>query len=424
MGKGLFFCVNNEAVAADRCTVDMPEKTMVVDISNPQFWIAVMQIIAIDIVLGGDNAVVIALACRRLPERQRRLGIIWGVAGAIGLRVILIFFALQLLSVPFLKVAGAALLVWIGVKMMQPEAGEGDHDVEASGTLFGAIKTVIIADAVMSLDNVIAIAGAAKGNLGLVIFGLVASVPIIVWGSKFVMKLMDRYPVVIVLGGGLLGWIAGDMTVTDVALKDWMAANVPVAKWVGPVLGALLVVGVGKWLAARAVSKRTPLVELGQQVAAPAAVSAEALSSVYLNRILLPVDASDAAARAVEHVLKIRGRHPAPESLDIHLINVQREVTGDISQFIAQQTLQDYHLENSVKALARARKLLEDAGVKFSEHKLVGKPWDVISEYASAHLCDLIVMGSRGLGTHTGALLGSVALGVVQRSTVPLLLVK
>ena len=398
---------------------------MVVDVTNPQFWFAVLQIIAIDIVLGGDNAVVIALACRRLPERQRRLGIIWGVAGAICLRVILIFFALQLLAVPFLKVAGAALLVWIGVKMMQPEGGgEGGHDVDASGTLLGAIKTVIIADAVMSLDNVIAIAGAAKGSLGLVIFGLVASVPIIVWGSKFVMKLMDRYPVVIVLGGGLLGWIAGDMTVTDVALKDWMAANVPGAKWVGPVLGTLLVVGAGKWLAARAVSKRPSLVELGQPGAAPAAVSADVLASGYLNRILLPVDASDNAARAVEHVLKIRGRHPAPESLDIQLINVQREVTGDISQFIAKQTLQDYHLENSVNALARARKLLEDAGVKFSEHKLVGKPWDVISEFASANHCDLVVMGSRGLGSHTGAALGSVALGVAQRSTVPLLLVK
>ncbi|RPI41616.1 MAG: TerC family protein, partial [Betaproteobacteria bacterium] len=180
------------------------------DFSDPQFWVAVLQIIAIDIVLGGDNAVVIALACRHLPARQRNLGIIYGVAGAIGLRVILIFFALYLLAIPFLKVVGAALLLWIGVKMMQPEEGGGGHDVDASTTLFGAIKTIIIADAVMSLDNVIAIAGAAKGSLPLVIFGLVVSVPIIVWGSKFVMKLMDRFPVVIVLGGGLLGWIAGD----------------------------------------------------------------------------------------------------------------------------------------------------------------------------------------------------------------------
>ena len=146
---------------------------------SPQFWFAVLQIIAIDIVLGGDNAVVIALACRRLPDEQRKLGIFWGVAGAIVLRVVLIFFALSLLTIPYLKIVGAALLVWIGIKLLQPES-EGGHEVDASTTLLGAIKTIIVADAVMSLDNVIAIAGAAKDEISLVIFGLVISVPIIV----------------------------------------------------------------------------------------------------------------------------------------------------------------------------------------------------------------------------------------------------
>ena len=128
---------------------------------DPEFWFAVLKIIAIDIVLGGDNAVVIALACRRLPEQQRKLGIFWGVFGAIMLRVVLIFFALSLLAIPYLKIAGAALLIWIGIKLMQPEsAGEG-HEIDASTTLLGAIKTIIVADAVMSLDNVIAVAAAA-----------------------------------------------------------------------------------------------------------------------------------------------------------------------------------------------------------------------------------------------------------------------
>ncbi|MCG7755349.1 MAG: TerC family protein, partial [Nitrosomonas sp.] len=145
---------------------------------SPQFWLAVLQIIAIDIVLGGDNAVVIALACRRLPEQQRKLGIFWGVFGAIALRVVLIFFALSLLTMPYLKIVGAALLVWIGIKLLQPEP-EGAYEIDASTTLIGAIKTIIVADAVMSLDNVIAIAGAAKDDIGLVIFGLIVSVPII-----------------------------------------------------------------------------------------------------------------------------------------------------------------------------------------------------------------------------------------------------
>lgn len=179
---------------------------------TPEFWIAVGQIILIDILLGGDNAVVIALACRQLPEGQRMKGIMWGTAGAIGLRVVLIAFALTLLSIPYLKIVGGALLVWIGVKLMMPD-DEGDHSVvDASDKLWAAVKTVILADLVMSIDNVMAIAGAAQGaapdhQMPLVIFGLVISVPIIVWGGQLVLKIMDSLPIVITLGAMLLGWI-------------------------------------------------------------------------------------------------------------------------------------------------------------------------------------------------------------------------
>ncbi|MBY0474017.1 MAG: TerC family protein [Nitrosomonas sp.] len=228
---------------------------------SPQFWIAVMQIIAIDIVLGGDNAVVIALACRRLPEHQRKLGIMWGVVGAIGLRVMLIFFALSLLAIPYLKIVGAVLLVWIGIKLLQPEPIEV-HEVGASTTLLGAIKTIIVADAVMSLDNVIAIAGAAKDSMGLVIFGLVISVPIIVWGSQLVMKVMDRYPITIVIGAGLLGWIAGDMAVTDVVTKDWVSMQAKYLHWIAPAAMAFLVIMLGKTLAARHPVEIAPVIDL------------------------------------------------------------------------------------------------------------------------------------------------------------------
>ena len=233
------------------------------EFGTPQFWIAVLQIIAIDIVLGGDNAVVIALACRRLSPEMRAKGIFWGVFGAIALRVVLIFFALTLLAIPFLKIVGALLLLWIGVKLLIPQE-EAEHHIDASTHLWGAIKTIIIADAVMSLDNVIAIAGAAKGDLGLVIFGLVVSVPIIVWGSKFVMYLMDRFPIVIVIGGALLGWIAGDMMVHDAVVKDWVAAQAAWLKYGGPVAGVLIVVAIGKLLAARAAVPRHP-VDLASQ---------------------------------------------------------------------------------------------------------------------------------------------------------------
>jgi YjbE family integral membrane protein len=234
---------------------------------HADFWIAVGQIIMIDILLGGDNAVVIALACRKLPPKQRTLGILWGTAGAILLRVILIFFALTLLAIPYLKIVGAILLIWIGIKLLLPEDEDAHGNIEGSDKLWAAVKTVIVADLVMSVDNVIAIAGAAESAGGdhkmpLVIFGLLVSIPIIVWGSQLVIKLMDRYPVIITIGGMLLGWIAGTMAVTDPAVLGYMP-TVPAEKpglppevtatvrYAAGVAGALLVLAWGKWAASR-----------------------------------------------------------------------------------------------------------------------------------------------------------------------------
>lgn len=239
------------------------------DLSDPQFWIAALQIIAIDIVLGGDNAVIIALACRRLPEKQRNLGIFWGVFGAIAIRVLLVFFALNLLTLPFLKLVGALLLIWIGIKLLQPETSSDSHEIDNSTTLLGAIKTIIIADTVMSLDNVMGIAGAARGDLILVIFGLLVSVPIIVWGSKLVMKLMNRFPLTIFIGAGLLGWIAGDLAITDTMTKEWVNIHAVFLHWLMPVCTALLVIASGKWLAARAQKKTAALVDLTDQINKP-----------------------------------------------------------------------------------------------------------------------------------------------------------
>jgi len=223
---------------------------------NAVFITAVLQIIAIDILLGGDNAIVIALACRRLPPQQRRLGIFWGVFGAVALRLILIFFALQLLNIPFLKIVGALLLFWIGIKLIQPD---NDHHNEATVTgsthLIGAIKTIVIADAVMSLDNVIAVSAAAQGHFGLAVFGILISVPIVVWGSRFVLWLLDRFPVVILLGGALLGWVGGGMLIGDVALQpfttDWPTELQKYSKYFAAIVGVLLVLGIGKWIARR-----------------------------------------------------------------------------------------------------------------------------------------------------------------------------
>lgn len=219
-------------------------------------WGALFQIIMIDILLGGDNAVVIALACRNLQPKQRMQGILWGTAGAIFLRVVLIAFALTLLAVPFLKIIGGVLLFWIGVKLLMPD--EDAHDgITASGSIWTAVKTILIADFVMSLDNVLAIAAAAQNThpdhqLGYVIFGLLVSVPIIIWGSTMVLKLIDRFPMVVTIGAALLGWIAGGMLVTDVFIVDQLGGEVSsFAKLAVEAIGAVLVVALGKWFSSR-----------------------------------------------------------------------------------------------------------------------------------------------------------------------------
>ncbi len=219
-------------------------------------WSVVIQIIIIDLLLGGDNAVVIALACRNLHPNQRKKGIIWGTAGAIILRVILVAFAVTLLQIPFLKLVGGALLLWIGYKLMV-QHDEEEHNLDAPDKLFAAIKTIIVADIVMSLDNVLAIAGAAgqvdnaAHQVGYVIFGLIVSVPIIIAGSKIVLYLIDRFPLIVTAGAGLLGWIAGGMMVTDPALVKRFGEGLTDYTTIAGIVGAVAVMAVGELMKRR-----------------------------------------------------------------------------------------------------------------------------------------------------------------------------
>jgi YjbE family integral membrane protein len=217
-------------------------------LSSPEFWIALSQIILINIVLSGDNAVVIALASRSLPPTQQTKAIIFGSVGAIVLRVVLTFFAVYLLSLPYLKLIGAALLLWIGVGLLKGD--DGDEDIEGNAGLWAAIKTIIIADLVMSLDNVIGVAAAAKGNVPLLVIGLVISIPLIIFGSTIILKLMNRFPIIITIGAGLLGWVAGEMAATDPAIHDFIEHH-HYLHTVLPVAGVVLVVALGKYLASR-----------------------------------------------------------------------------------------------------------------------------------------------------------------------------
>ena len=190
------------------------------DFNSYEFWVAVGQIIMIELLLSGDNAMVIALACRNLPEEQRKRGILWGVGGAIGLRVVLTIFAVTLLALPYLKFFGALLLFWIAVKLVSEINAEKGHEIESSANFLTAIKTIIMADVVMSLDNVVAVAAAARDSIFLLLFGLALSIPLMIWSSQIFLRLIDKFPIIIIFGGALLGWIAGSMAVSDLVVHQ------------------------------------------------------------------------------------------------------------------------------------------------------------------------------------------------------------
>ncbi|GAU80943.1 TerC family protein [Bosea sp. BIWAKO-01] len=212
------------------------------DFSSSQFWISLLQIIWIDLLLSGDNAVVIALAVRSLPENQRKVGIWLGAGAAVGLRIAFALVVTYLLAVPYLKVIGGLLLFWIAVKLAKGEE-EAHADIKAADNLWKAVRTIAIADAVMSLDNVIAIAGAAKGHPELFIFGLLLSIPLIIMGAQLLTSIIERFPILIWIGAALLGWIAAEMILGDIAVLQWLQVNMPT--WVKAVSTDVNPLGVG-----------------------------------------------------------------------------------------------------------------------------------------------------------------------------------
>jgi len=234
---------------------------MLEELATQAFWVGLAKIIGVNVILSGDNAVVIALAARSLPARQQKQAVFWGAGAAVVLRVILTIFAAALLTLPWLKIIGSLLLFWIGVKLLIPE--EGDDEIQASDQLLAAIKTILVADLVMSLDNVIAVAAAAGGSYVLLILGLAISIPLVIFGATLLIKLMDRFPVIITAGAGLIGWVAGEMLVADGALKGWLTGlgvqyrgEVPyVGGWsleiIAAVIGFIVVVALGTWFGKR-----------------------------------------------------------------------------------------------------------------------------------------------------------------------------
>ncbi len=214
------------------------------DLSLNTFWIPLLQIIGVNIVLSGDNAVVIALAARSLPPLQQKKAIFWGSGAAIVMRIVLTIFAVKLLTLPYLKLVGAGLLIWIGIQLLLPD--DGEENISSSDHLMTAIKTILLADLVMSLDNVLGVAAAAKGSMPLLVIGLAISIPLVIFGAQMLLKIMERFPIIITIGGGLLGWVAGEMAVGDPSIKEWINVNLPILHTVGPLVGLAIVLLVGK----------------------------------------------------------------------------------------------------------------------------------------------------------------------------------
>ncbi len=215
-------------------------------LSSVDFWFGLLKIIWINIILSGDNAVVIALAARALPPVQQKKAVLFGSGAAVVLRIVLTVVAAKLLAMSYLQIIGGLLLLWIGVQLLIEEE-DSEHDHKGSANLMTAVRTILIADLVMSLDNVIAVAAAAKGDMVLLILGLALSIPMVIFGSTLMIRLMERYPVIIVLGAALIGWVGGETMVGDAALHG-VVAGYPWLHYAAAITGAVMVVGLGRKL--------------------------------------------------------------------------------------------------------------------------------------------------------------------------------
>ena len=389
-----------------------------IEFGTPAFWLALLEIIGVNIVLSGDNAVVIALAARSLPPAQQKKAIFWGSGVAVMMRIVLNIVAVELLKLPALKLIGALLLLWIAVQLLLPEE-DGEGEGETISNMAAAIRTILIADLVMSLDNVIGVAAVAKGSMPLLIIGLAISIPLVIFASTLLLKIMERYPVIITLGAALLGYVAGEMAVTDPLVVPWIEANAAWLHTALPAAGVVIVIGLGKLLAARAeaAEEERPLVEI------EGAAQASVVGDTTMHKLLLPVDGSDASLRAVDRLLAMRDWYKdAPE---IHLLNVQHVLHKDVSQFVSAEDIKGHYHDEGLKELADARARLERAGVPYLHHVVIGDlAAETIAHFAREHGIGQILMCTHGRSAVADLVLGSVARGVLQHTDVPVTLVR
>ena len=388
------------------------------DLFSLQFLSALLAIVIIDLVLAGDNAIVIALAARNVPAHLRKRAIIWGTVGAIAVRSSLTMVVVWLLAIPGLLFAGGALLVWIAYKLLLPEP-EDDNGVKLNGvnSFWAALRTIVVADIIMGLDNVLAVAGAAHGSYLLVILGLLISIPIVVWGSTLILRFIDRFPAFVYLGAGVLAWTAAKMMSSEPLLKPFYADY----KLVVPLMFMVIVAGVlwaGFVKNHRRIESRITarLAKFKQPPVAQQDDPQPAKGESAMQRILVPVDGSPNSQLAVRHVIDQFKKNSA---LEVHLLNIQPPFSRHIANFVSRKTRQEYHREQSEKALREVRRTLEHFGVPYSVHVELGDKAELIANIARRLRCDQIVMSTARKNSLTRMIEDSTSNKVLELSDVP-----
>jgi len=388
------------------------------EILSAEFLSALLAIVVIDLVLAGDNAIVIALAARNLPSDLRTKAIIWGTFGAIAVRTAMTLVVVWLLKVPGLMLAGGALLVWIAYKLLSDNDNEG-HEVSAASNFWGAMKTIVVADAVMGLDNVLAVAGAAHGSFLLVVLGLLISIPIVIWGSQLILKYVERYPAIVYVGGAVLAWTAAKMMLGEPLVKGFFESQ--------PILSGLVyvvviggVLGAGFWANQSRKTARVAghVVDLAApvEVAVPVAEKTITQGGAIMMKVLLPVDGSANSLNAVRHVVN---RFLGNSAMEVHLLHVRAPLTQHIAQFVSRRDRENFHKQEAERALAPARELLNQFGVPHAEHVELGEKAATIHRIAQRLRVGQIVMGTARKNSVTRMLEDSVTNKVLEIAQVP-----
>lgn len=382
------------------------------ELFSAEFFAALAAIIVIDLVLAGDNAIVIALAARNVPAHMRQRAILWGTVGAIVVRTAMTLVIVWLLKIPGLLAAGGLALIWIAVKLLKQEESNG-LEVNASNTFGGAIKTIVIADAMMGLDNVLAVAGAAHGSFLLVVLGLLISIPIIIWGSKLILHWVDRYPAIIYVGSGVLAWTAASMTLSEPLFQEGLETY----PWIRGLTYAVVMISVllGGFLRNhRPVRAR---VALHIADAGRAGIAEAARLRDGLTKVLIPVDGSPNALRAVHHVAS---QFAAGVPLEVHLLTVSVPLPQRIARFFSRKDLGEFHLAQAGKALGGARMILDRAGVPYAYHVETGPKVETIRASAERLGASYIVIGTARKNSLTRLIQDSVTSNLMKITTVPI----